>query len=90
VLRRLGALERKLGLNDEARTAYGDALALFKQVDHRLGQANVLRGLGLLDSGNNTQQAARCFFESAQLYEMIDMTAAHDAALREANNLYKR
>jgi tetratricopeptide (TPR) repeat protein len=88
VLRGLGHLERKLGRNDQARAAYDDAIALFKQVDDRLGQANVLAGLGHLDSRSKPQQAARCFFESAQLYEMIGMTEEHDAALREADKLW--
>jgi tetratricopeptide (TPR) repeat protein len=81
VLRGLGDLERMLGRNDQARAAYGEALVLYKQVDDRLGQANALSGLG-------AQQAARCFYEAAQLYEMIGMTEDHDAALREADKLY--
>ena len=84
----LGDLESTLGRNDQARAAYGEAIALYKQVDDRLGQANVLRGLGALDSRNKPQQAARCFFESAQLYEMIGMAEEHDAALREADKLW--
>ena len=88
VLRGLGHLESRLGRNDQARAAYGEALNLFKQVDNRLGQANVQRGLGFLDSRKNPQKAARCFFEAAQLYEMIGMTEDHDAALREADKLY--
>jgi tetratricopeptide (TPR) repeat protein len=90
VLAGLGDLEYKLGRNDQARAAYGEAIGLFKQVDNRLGQANVLRGLGDLDSRKNPKKAARYFFEAAQLYEMIDMTEAHDAALREADKLYKK
>jgi hypothetical protein len=70
------------------RAAYGEAIALYKQVDNRLGQANVLRGLGALDSRKDPKQAARCFFEAAQLYEMVGMTEEHDAALREAEKLY--
>ncbi len=41
-------------------------------------------------SRKNPKQAARSFFESAQLYEMVGMTEQHDAALREADKLYKR
>jgi hypothetical protein len=65
------------GRNDQARAAYGDALALYKQVDDRLGQANVLRGLGALNSRKNPKQTARCLFEAAQLYEMTGMTNEH-------------
>jgi hypothetical protein len=48
------------GQNDQARAAYGDALVLFKQVDDRLGQANVLAGLGDLEGklGRNDQPRA--------------------------------
>jgi hypothetical protein len=83
-------LERKLGRNDQARADYDGALALFKQVDSRLGQANVLYGMGSIVSLENPQQGAAYFVESAQLYEMIGMTEQHDAALREAEKLYKR
>jgi Tetratricopeptide repeat len=54
------------GQNDQARAAYADAIALCKQVDDRLGQANVLRGLGALDSRKNPKQAERYFIQSAQ------------------------
>jgi hypothetical protein len=50
----------------------------------------VLRGLGALNSRKNPKQAAQYFVEAAQLYEMIGMTAAHDAALRDADNPSKR
>ena len=50
----------------------------------------MLFGLGALDSGKNPQQAARCFYEAAQLYDMIGMTEQHDAALAEADKLYKK
>jgi hypothetical protein len=50
---------------------------------------NVQRGLGALNSRKNPKEAARCFFEAAQLYEMIGMTKERDAALREADKLYK-
>jgi hypothetical protein len=49
----------------------------------------VQRGLGALNSRKNPKEAARCFFEAAQLYEMIGMTKERDAALREADKLYK-
>jgi Flp pilus assembly protein TadD len=76
-------LEGKLGRNDQARAAYGEALALFKQID------DVLARLGFLVSRENPQLAARYFFESAQLYEMIGMIEERDAALIEADKLYK-
>jgi hypothetical protein len=82
-------LEGKLGRNDQARAAYGEALALFKQIDDRLGQAYVLARLGFLVSRENPQLAARYFFESAQLYEMIGTIEERDAALIEADKLYK-
>lgn len=78
------------GQNDQARAAYGEPLILYKQEDHRLGQANVNFGLGALDSRKNPKKAARCFFEAAQLFDMIGMTEQHDAALREADKLYKK
>lgn len=90
MLRGLGDLERAHSRNDQARAAYGEALTLSKQVDDRLDQAYVLRGLGALDSGKNPRQAARCFFEAAQLFDMIGMAEQHDAALREADKLYKK
>jgi tetratricopeptide (TPR) repeat protein len=62
---------------------------LFKQIDDRLGQAYVLARLGFRVSRENPQLAARYFFESAQLYEMIGMIEERDAALIEADKLYK-
>ena len=41
-----GDLESKLGRHDQARTAYAEARTLFRAVEDRLGEANVLRGLG--------------------------------------------
>ncbi|MGH9842413.1 MAG: tetratricopeptide repeat protein, partial [Blastocatellia bacterium] len=45
----LGDLERTLGNNDLARRHYSDARGLFQKVGDRLGEANVLRGLGHLE-----------------------------------------
>ena len=84
-----GLLESKLGHYEQARDSYRDAMTIYKEVDDRGGQAKVLLGLGLLDSRKNPKQAARYFVESAQLYEAIGMTEAHDAALREADKLQK-
>lgn len=66
-----------------ARAALDDAVALFlfQQENNRLGRASMLRGLGALNSRKNPKQAACCFYEAAQLYEMEE----HDAALREAD-----
>ena len=88
VLRGLGDLETKLDRDDPARAAYDKAIGLFKQFDYRRGQADVLRGLGDLVSLKNPQQAARHFDAAALLYDMIGMTEAHDAALREADQLF--
>ncbi len=49
--------QRMLGRNDQARAAYGEARTLYKQVEDRLGEANVLLGLGELERtlGRNDQ-----------------------------------
>ena len=49
----------------------------------------VLARLGFPVSRENPQLAARYFFDSAQLYEMIGMIEERDAALIEADKLYK-
>ena len=49
----------------------------------------MLARLGFLVSRENPQLAARYFFDSAQLYEMIGMIEERDAALIEADKLYK-
>ncbi len=59
--------------NDAARAAYGEALTLFKQVDDRLGQANVQRGLGDLESTLGRTDAARAAYDEAlTLYKQAD------------------
>jgi len=83
-------LDRKLGRNDQARADYEGAIVLFKEVDDRYHQALALASLGSLGSRENPQQAAAYFVEAAQLFEMFGMTERHDAALREAEKLYKR
>ena len=66
MLRGLGDLERKLGRNDEARTAYTEARSLFKAVGDRLGEANVLRGLGELESKLSRNDEARTAYTEAR------------------------
>ena len=48
-VRGLGDLERGLGRNEQARTAYEDARILYQQLGDRSGEADVLRGLADLE-----------------------------------------
>ncbi len=59
--------------NDQARAAYSEARALYKQVVDRLGEANVLRGLGHLERtlGRN-DQARAAYSEARALYKQVE------------------
>ena len=48
-----------LGRHDQAREAYAEARTLFRAVENRLGEANVLRGLGDLESKLGRHDQAR-------------------------------
>ena len=87
VLRGLGALEQKLGRDEEARIAYTEARALYQAEQSRLGEANVLRGLGRLESQKNPDVARQYLYQSAGLFEAIDMKALSELALDEARDI---
>jgi tetratricopeptide (TPR) repeat protein len=59
--------------NDRAREAYGEARTLYKAVGDRLGEANVLRGLGDLERklGRN-DQAREAYGEARTLYKAVE------------------
>ena len=80
----LGHLERTLGRNDAARDAYGEARTLFKQEQDRLGQANVLRGLGLLEKDGNPELAKRHLSQAAHIFQDIGLPEWERRALEEA------
>ena len=73
------------GSEGGARGAYGEALALFKQLDDRLGQANVLRGLGDLEStlGRN-DQARAAYGKALALFKQIDDRLGQALRARQA------
>jgi len=80
-------LESKLGRNDEAREAYSQAKTLFKAVGNRLGEANVLSGLGKLFSDDNPEKAKQYFYQAAHLYESIGMNDWENDVLKLAKGL---
>ena len=61
---------RRSGKNDQARAAFAEARVLYKQEQHRLGEADVLLGLGHLEQklGRN-DQARAAFAEARVLYK---------------------
>jgi tetratricopeptide (TPR) repeat protein len=68
--------------NDQARAAYGEARLLYKQVQNRLGEANVLLGMGDLERKLGRNDEAREAYGGARLlYKQV-----HDR-LGEANVL---
>jgi tetratricopeptide (TPR) repeat protein len=70
------------GQNDQARADYNDARTLYQQIGDKLGEANVLRGRGDLESGLGRNDQARAAFNDARtLYQQIG------APLGEANVL---
>jgi tetratricopeptide (TPR) repeat protein len=79
------------GQNDQARAAYDEAIGLYKQVDDRLGQANVLRGLGDLESilGRN-DQARAAYGEAIGLFKQVDNRLGQANVLRGLGDLDSR
>jgi hypothetical protein len=66
--------------------AYDEARTLYKQVGSRLGEANVLRGLGELERGlGRNEQARTAYDEAAQLFGSLGMTNHRDEALHGAS-----
>ncbi|MCS6929567.1 MAG: TIR domain-containing protein [Saprospiraceae bacterium] len=69
-LRSLGDLESRLGLVEQARARYEQALGLYQKEQADLGRANTLRSLGDLEvTNNNPSGAAEKYAEALQLYE---------------------
>ena len=61
------------GQSNQARAAYGEAMTLFKQVYDVLGEANVLVGLGDLESVlGRYDQARAAYGEAIALYNQVD------------------
>ncbi|MCH7540014.1 MAG: tetratricopeptide repeat protein [Proteobacteria bacterium] len=60
--------QRELDRNDQARAAYGEARTLFKQVEDRLGEANVLLGLGELERKLGRNDQARAAYGEARTF----------------------
>ena len=86
MLRGLGHLDRTLGRNAEARTSYIEARRLYRDVQDRLGDANVLMGLGELELTQGEKNLARQhFFQAARLYEDDGLDDWRDRALERAN-----
>jgi Flp pilus assembly protein TadD len=76
-----------LGRNDQARAAYGEALTLFifKQVDDRLGQANVLAELGDLEGKlSRNDQARAAYGKALALFKQIDDRLGQALRARQA------
>lgn len=76
---------------DEARAAYGKALTLYKQDDNRLGQANVLRGVGDLEASLGHLDKARAAYDEAlPLYRAIQSSQGEDYVLQRITNLIRQ
>ena len=83
----LGELERTLGRNDQAREAYGEARTLFKAVGDRLGEANVLLGLGDLEAESYPELAKRHYYQAAHIYEAVGQMDWREIAIEKAEKL---
>ncbi len=84
----LGELERKLGRHDEARAAYGEALELYRKINHRLGEANVQRGLGELERALGRKPEARAAYsEAAKIFGSLGMAKEQEIASAAARKV---
>ena len=76
------------GRNDQARSAYEEARALFKQAGDRLGVANVLRGLGDLERMLGRNDQARLAYEEARtLFKQVGDRLGEASVLRGLGDL---
>ncbi len=58
-----------------------------KQLDHRLGEANVLLSLGTLEAKANPEVAKKHLYQAAHIYESIGLENQKRIALDEAAKL---
>jgi serine/threonine-protein kinase len=86
-LRRIASLQQRAGATKAAIAAYGRALALFEQLDDRMGQSSVLSSLGELrvkqgdvEGGVEMQQKALCL--ARETGSARDITERLDALAR--------
>ena len=78
----LGRLESYLGRYDQARTDFTEALVLYKAIDDRMGEANLLLDLGHLEHKVNRHDKARMnFHQAAHVYEALGMKDLQKRAL---------
>jgi tetratricopeptide (TPR) repeat protein len=81
-------MERKLGRNDAAQTAYAEALRLYVRENNRFGQANVQCGLGRLEARLGHNDAAReAFGEALKLHKQEENTLGQAAVERALGDL---
>ena len=62
---------------------------MFKQVEHRLGEANVLRGLGELDASEDPELAKQHFYQAAKPMNQLEWRSkkkTHSAKLESCNH----
>jgi len=72
VLQAIGDVQQFRKETDAALTSYAQALALFKAVGDRLGEANVLASQGWLELGQDNGEAGlKLISQAMELYEQI-------------------
>jgi tetratricopeptide (TPR) repeat protein len=77
--------------NEQARTAYDEARTFYKQESDRLGEANVLAGLGDLESTMGRNEQARTAYDEARtLYKQESDRLGEANALRGLGDLESR
>ena len=59
-------MDRTVGDREEARQAFADAMAIYKLIDDRPGQADVLFGLGVVESQLGQIEKARDAYRKAE------------------------
>ena len=69
------------GHNDEAREAYSQARTLYKAIEHRLGEANVLRGLGEPERTLGRNDQARVAYSQARTLFKLEQNRLGEAGV---------
>ena len=86
-LRDLGKMESKLGRDEAAGAAYGEALNIFRDSRDLRGQAEIHRHLGIWKSQTNPKLAKPHFLAAADAYESHGDTRMAERMRQKASQI---
>jgi len=86
-----GDLFRRTDRLQQAESAYGDALTIFRQIDERIGEANTLKALGdLFMRTARLQQAESAYGDALPIFRQIEERIGEANTLLALGDLFMR